>query len=106
MKIITLFIKLLCKLLFRIKVNGLENIPQQDTLLIVANHESFLDSLLLGLFLPKKATFVVHTSVLKSWWFRQILRLTPYLAVNPASPLAMKKVVRLLDAGENVVIFP
>ena len=60
----------------------------------------------LGLFLPKKATFVVHTSVLKKWSFRQALRLTNYLAVDPTSPLAMKKVIRLLDAGENVVIFP
>jgi len=106
MKTIALFIKFICKLLFRVKVNGLENIPQQNSLLIVANHESFLDGLLLGLFIPKRATFVVHNSVLKSWWFRQFLRLTPHLGVDPTSPYAMKKVIRLLDAGENVVIFP
>jgi len=106
MKIIALFIKFICKLLFRVKVNGLENIPQKNGLLIVANHESFLDGLLLGLFIPKRATFVVHNNVLKSWWFRQFLRLTPHLGVDPTSPYAMKKVIRLLDAGENVVIFP
>jgi len=106
MRIIALFIKFLCKILFRVKVNGLENIPTQNGLLIVANHESFLDGLLLGLFIPKRATFVVHNNVLKSWWFRQFLRLTPHLGVDPTSPYAMKKVIRLLDAGENVVIFP
>lgn len=106
MRIIALFIKFLCKILFRVKVNGLENIPSQNGLLIVANHESFLDGLLLGLFIPKRATFVVHNNVLKSWWFRQFLRLTPHLGVDPTSPYAMKKVIRLLDAGENVVIFP
>jgi acyl-[acyl-carrier-protein]-phospholipid O-acyltransferase / long-chain-fatty-acid--[acyl-carrier-protein] ligase len=99
-------LRLICKILFGVKVRGLENLPQANKLLIVANHESFLDGFLLGLFLPVKATFVVHTSVLKSWWFRQFLRLTPYLAVDPTSPLAMKKIIRLLDAGENVVIFP
>ena len=31
--------------------------------LIVANHESFLDGLLLGAFLPMAATFVVHAQV-------------------------------------------
>jgi acyl-[acyl-carrier-protein]-phospholipid O-acyltransferase/long-chain-fatty-acid--[acyl-carrier-protein] ligase len=61
---------------------------------------------LLGLFLPFRATFVVHTTVLDSWIFRQILRLTPYLAVDPTSPLAMKKVIKLLESGESVVIFP
>lgn len=99
-------LRFLSKYLFRVQVRGLENVPKENGLLIVANHESFLDGLLLGLFLPKKATFVVHTSVLKKWSFRQALRLTNYLAVDPTSPLAMKKVIRLLEAGENVVIFP
>ena len=110
------FLRLICKILFRVKVRGLENVPQENNskenisktngLLIVANHESFLDGFLLGLYLPVTATFVVHTTVLKNWWFRQFLRLTPYLAVDPTSPLAMKKVIKLLEAGQNVVIFP
>ena len=49
---------------------------------------------------------MVHTSVLKKWSFRQALRLTPHLAVDPSSPLAMKKVIKLLESGQNVVIFP
>ncbi len=99
-------LRLLCKIIFRVKVNGLENIPKEDGLIIVANHESFLDGFLLGLFLQKKATFIVHTDVLKNIIFRQFLRLTPHLAVNPSSPLAIKKVIWRLKAGENVVIFP
>lgn len=96
----------ICKILFSVNVQGLENVPKEDRLLIIANHESFLDGLLLGLFLPKKATFVVHTSVLKNRFFRFFLNLTPHLAVDPSSPYAMKKVIKRLDAGENVVIFP
>lgn len=99
-------LKYICRAVFRIEVTGIANIPKQKKLLIIANHESFLDGLLLGLFLPIRATFVVHTSVLNSWLFRQILRLTPYLAVDPTSPLAMKKVIKLLEAGKPVVIFP
>jgi acyl-[acyl-carrier-protein]-phospholipid O-acyltransferase / long-chain-fatty-acid--[acyl-carrier-protein] ligase len=99
-------LRFICKILFRVEVRGLENMPEGNRLLIIANHESFLDGFLLGLFLPKRATFVVHTGVLKIWLFRQVLRLTPHLAVDPTSPLAMKKVIKRLDAGENVVIFP
>jgi len=80
--------------------------PKAGNLLIIANHESFLDGLLLGLFLPVRATFVVHTTVLNNWLFRLFLRLTPYLAVDPSSPLAMKKVIKLLESGKPVVIFP
>lgn len=100
------FLQLICRVVFRVDVNGIANLPKQGKLLIIANHESFLDGLLLGLFLPIRATFVVHTTVLNSWLFRQILKLTPYLAVDPTSPLAMKKVIKLLEAGQPVVIFP
>ncbi len=75
-------------------------------LLIIANHESFLDGLILGLFLPVSATFVVHTGVVKNPFPRTVLRLTPYLAVDPTSPLAMRRVVRLLEQNEPVMIFP
>lgn len=103
---IAAILKFVCRIVFRVQVTGIANIPDQRKLLIIANHESFLDGLLLGLFLPIPATFVVHTTVLNSWTFRQILRLTPYLAVDPSSPLAMKKVIKLLEAGKPVVIFP
>lgn len=106
MRIFTLIIKGICRLLFRVEVKGLTNLPTANGLLIVANHASFLDGLLIGLFIPKKATFVVHNEVLKHWWFRQILRLTPHIGVDPGSPYAMKQVIRLLESGQNVVIFP
>lgn len=103
---IAALLRLISRLLFRVEVRGQTNIPSATKLLVIANHESFLDGLLLGLFLPFRATFVVHTTVLNSWLFRQLLRLTPYLAVDLTSPMAMKKVIKLLESGEPVVIFP
>lgn len=103
---LTSLLRSVCQVIFRVKVHGLEHVPDQNRLLIVANHESFLDGVLLGLFLPKRATFVVHTGVLNNPIFRQLLRFTPHLAVDPQSPLAIKQVIRRLEVGENVVIFP
>ena len=99
-------LRFISKILFRVEVRGLENVPAEDGLLIVANHESFLDGLLLCIFLPKKATFVVHTSTFKKWAFRQALRLTRHVEVDTTNPIAMKKVIKLLESGENVVVFP
>jgi acyl-[acyl-carrier-protein]-phospholipid O-acyltransferase/long-chain-fatty-acid--[acyl-carrier-protein] ligase len=103
---IACFLRFLSRILFRVAVFGKEGIPETSKLLVVANHESFLDGLLLGLFLPIKATFVVHTTVLENRFFRAVLSLVPHLAVDPTSPLAMKKVIKLLEAGKPVVIFP
>ncbi|WP_298622410.1 1-acyl-sn-glycerol-3-phosphate acyltransferase [uncultured Zoogloea sp.] len=92
-------------LLFRVRVAGA--LPDvRSRLLVVANHESFLDGLLLGLFLPLDPVFVVHTGVVRNPLFRLMLSLVDYLAVDPTSPMAMKKVIRLIDEGRPVVIFP
>ncbi|MBL8504740.1 MAG: bifunctional acyl-ACP--phospholipid O-acyltransferase/long-chain-fatty-acid--ACP ligase [Methylobacillus glycogenes] len=94
------------KLLFRIEVVGQQHVPKPEKLLIIGNHESFLDGFIMGLFLPVRTTFVVHTTVLENPLFRWILKHVPHLPVDTNSPLAMKKVIRLLEAGESVMIFP
>ena len=73
---------------------------------IVANHESFLDGLLLAVFLPVAATFVVHTEVTKGAWVRWLLRFVPHLVVDSTSPMAIKVICRLVESGTPVVIFP
>ncbi|THF62228.1 bifunctional acyl-ACP--phospholipid O-acyltransferase/long-chain-fatty-acid--ACP ligase [Pseudothauera rhizosphaerae] len=95
----------IARVLFRVRVEGRMPAPT-DRLLVIANHESFLDGLLLGLFLPLDPVFVVHTTVVKKPLFRLALALVDHLAVDPTSPMAMKRVVRLLESGRPVVIFP
>lgn len=96
----------IARVLFRVEVRGGIGNLEAQRLLVIANHESFLDGLLLGLFLPIDPVFVVHTGVARSWYFRLVLSLTDYLAVDPTSPMAMKKVIKLLETGRPVVIFP
>lgn len=99
-------LRLLCRVMFRVEIRGRADQAESRKLLVIANHESFLDGLLIGLFLPFRATFLVHTSILNNPFFRFLLSRVSYLAVDPTSPLAMKKVIKLLEAGERVVIFP
>ena len=91
---------------FRVEVRFAQRDFSADRLLVVANHESFLDGLLLGLFLPIDPVFVVHTGIANNLWFRLLLSQVDYLAVDPTSPMAMKKVIRLIESGRPVVIFP
>ncbi len=96
----------LFKLLFRLRVEGDLRGLDSKRLLIIANHESFLDGLLLGVALPLNPVFVVHTGVTKSPFFRLVLSLVDYLAVDPTNPMAMKSIVKLVESGRPVVIFP
>jgi acyl-[acyl-carrier-protein]-phospholipid O-acyltransferase/long-chain-fatty-acid--[acyl-carrier-protein] ligase len=104
--IIRFLLKQVFQLLFRVRTTGLDKQIDTSKLLVIANHESFLDGMLLGLYLPFDPVFVVHTGVTRSPFFRMILSLVDYLAVDPTSPMAIKKIIKLVESGRPVVIFP
>jgi acyl-[acyl-carrier-protein]-phospholipid O-acyltransferase/long-chain-fatty-acid--[acyl-carrier-protein] ligase len=104
--LLRIILRNLATLLYRVHVKGDATVFSGSRLLIVANHESFLDGLLLGLFLPITPVFVVHTGIARIWYFRLILSQVDYLAVDPTSPMAIKQVIRLIESGRPVVIFP
>jgi acyl-[acyl-carrier-protein]-phospholipid O-acyltransferase / long-chain-fatty-acid--[acyl-carrier-protein] ligase len=99
-------LRTLMRALFRVRVIGNAAVFANERTLIVANHESLIDGLLLGLYLPIVATYVVHTEVTKNAAFRWLLRFVPHLVVDSSSPLAIKQIIRLVESGEPVVIFP
>jgi acyl-[acyl-carrier-protein]-phospholipid O-acyltransferase/long-chain-fatty-acid--[acyl-carrier-protein] ligase len=104
--IIRFILKNVFQLLFRVRVSGMDKDIDTNRLLVIANHESFLDGLLLGLYLPFDPVFVVHTGVTRNFFFRLILSQVDYLAVDPTSPMAIKRIIRLIESGRPVVIFP
>ena len=101
---VALIVRILFRMLFRVTVRG--ELQKHDKLLIVANHTSFLDGILLGAFLPVQPTWLVHTTIAKIWYFKLGLQFLPHLVVDSASPFVMKAVIGLLEAGKPVVIFP
>jgi acyl-[acyl-carrier-protein]-phospholipid O-acyltransferase / long-chain-fatty-acid--[acyl-carrier-protein] ligase len=105
-KITFILLRRLVGILFRVRIHGLENIPTDKKLLIVANHASFLDGLLLALFLPIDATFVIHRSVLQNRLIRKILSLSHFLPMDAQAPMSVKTIVGLIMRGNPVVIFP
>jgi acyl-[acyl-carrier-protein]-phospholipid O-acyltransferase / long-chain-fatty-acid--[acyl-carrier-protein] ligase len=94
------------RVLFRVRVHGDTSKFVNERTLIVANHESLIDGLLLAVFLPVQATFVVHTTVARNRLNAWMLRFIPHLLVDSTSPLAMKIICKLVETGTPVVIFP
>jgi len=93
--------------LFRVRVEGLDNYRQAGArAVIVANHVSFLDGILLAVFLPGRPVFAVDTHIAKEWWARPFLTLAKTFTVNPNNPFATKALVREVKAGNHLVIFP
>ena len=94
-------------LLYRVDVHGSENMPQPgERAVVVVNHVSFLDGLLLAAFLPGKPTFAVATRIAKAWWVRPFLGMFDAFPVDPTNPMAAKAMVKAVREGRTLVIFP
>jgi acyl-[acyl-carrier-protein]-phospholipid O-acyltransferase / long-chain-fatty-acid--[acyl-carrier-protein] ligase len=94
---------------YRIQVNGLENLPKTGGALLVANHVSWLDGVLLLLASSRPVRMIgdgAHVNGRFSNWIANlwgVIRMTK----NPKQiSLALKEAQQALDAGELVCIFP
>lgn len=93
--------------LFRVREEGLDRYRQAGArAVVVANHVSFLDGLLLAVFLPGRPVFAVDTHIARQWWARPFLMLARTFTVDPTNPFATKALVREVRAGNHLVIFP
>ena len=98
---------LLFRALFRTEVRGLENLPPPGThMLIAPNHVSLIDGPLLHAVLPIDASFAVDTGIATAWWAKPFLRVVKHYTMDPTKPLAARDLIKLVAAGEPVVIFP
>jgi len=100
-------IRVVLKLLYRVEVTGLENMPKAgERAVVVVNHLSFLDGVLLGAFLPGKPTFAVHTAIARNLWLKPFFSLFEIFPVDPTNPMSAKAMVRAVREGRTLVIFP
>lgn len=100
-------LRTLLTLAYRVEVKGLENYEKAgNRVLIVANHQSFLDAALMAAFLPEKPMFAVNTFVAKKWWVRPFLQLVHAFPLNPTNPMATKSLIDEMKKDRKCVIFP
>ena len=100
-------IRFVLKLLYRVEVNGMEHMPKPgERAVVVVNHLSFLDGIMLGAFLPGRPTFAINTHIARSIWIRPFLALFQAFPVDPTNPMAAKAMVKAVREGRTLVIFP
>lgn len=93
--------------LYRVKVKGLENYENAgNRVVIIANHTSFIDALLLAIFLPDRLTFAVNTLAAKKWWIKLFLKLVDAYPIDPTNPMALKSLIEFVQLDKRCVIFP
>ncbi|VFN00252.1 MAG: acyl-[acyl-carrier-protein]-phospholipid O-acyltransferase / long-chain-fatty-acid--[acyl-carrier-protein] ligase [Candidatus Kentron sp. G] len=111
MKSIAGFIKILLRglfaVLYRTRVSGLENHRAAgERILVVANHQSFLDAVLLWTYLPGEPAFAINPHIASRWWMRAAPLFVPLLPMEPDNPLAVRRLIARLKQDKHVIIFP
>ncbi len=106
-KVLRVVVGFIVKRLYRVEIFGLENFEKAGRrVLIVANHTSFLDPMLLWLFLPNDITFAINTHISQRWWLRPFLGLSQVFPMNPTHPISLKDLIHHLRNDTHTVIFP
>lgn len=108
--------RFLCWLLihsvYRLKKEGLENIPDEGPAVIVCNHVSFVDALVITAACPRPIRFVMDHQIFKIPVLSFIFRTGKAIPIASAKVdeallnSAYDKVAEALEAGELVCIFP
>ncbi len=108
-------VRLLCRALilpfYRLRCYGLENIPAHGGALLVGNHVSYADVVLLTLGLNRRVRFVAWAGNLRVWPLNWIAKAMRVILLDPdrgpkAIGRALQEARQALAAGELVVIYP
>ncbi|PZE20425.1 AMP-binding protein [Paenibacillus xerothermodurans] len=104
MPVVMAFLKILFRVLFKLNISGLEKLDFSRPTILMPNHVSLLDAVLLAAYLPKEATFVVNTQIAKK--IRLPLKLRNHITVDPQNPYSVRTMLKTVQSGVPLVLFP
>jgi acyl-[acyl-carrier-protein]-phospholipid O-acyltransferase/long-chain-fatty-acid--[acyl-carrier-protein] ligase len=102
---------LLLRLRYRLDVANLTPLPEQGGRLLVCNHQSFADGVLLFIALPCPVRFIIHRQYVENPWYGWLLRGIGAIPIDGAGSrraliAAIKAATAACQRGETVMIFP
>jgi 1-acyl-sn-glycerol-3-phosphate acyltransferase len=103
---------ILCHMIYRVKVNGHKNIPHEGAAVLISNHVSFVDWLILAASIKRPTRFIMHYEYMKNPLLRFILKgakVIPIAGMKEDPKIMEEAFIKMseeLKAGEIVCIFP
>jgi 1-acyl-sn-glycerol-3-phosphate acyltransferase len=95
-------------LLFDLKTYGEENVPADGGVLLVANHQSYLDPVLVAVHLKRPVSFLAKSELFENPYFGWFIRMLHAFPVRQGEGDigAVKEIIRRLGEGYALNIYP
>ncbi len=101
------FLYFIFRLFFRLKVEGLENLPEKGNFLLVSNHASFLDPFAISGAIPRYIRWIVVDEYFDLFLVRWVLQSLRFIRTRgKTDSRALHQAVIALKSGDIVGIFP
>lgn len=98
------------RILFKVRVEGLENLPADGPVILASNHLSFSDSIFLPMVLRRRVTFVAKAEYFEQkrtrWFFTMMGQIPVKRGGGPASERALEAAEEVLVSGGVFGIYP
>jgi 1-acyl-sn-glycerol-3-phosphate acyltransferase len=93
---------------FSLRTEGGRHIPKTGPALLLSNHQSFLDPLLVGLTTRRHLCFLARQTLFRNRALARIIRMLNAVPIDQEGigKEGLKIVLEQLEAGEAVVVFP
>jgi 1-acyl-sn-glycerol-3-phosphate acyltransferase len=107
-KLAQCFCRIVTTCCFDLKVVGLKNFPRDGGVLLVANHQSYLDPVLVGVRLSRPLSYIAKSELFENHLADRVLRWLGSFPVRQGSidVRAVRETITRLRCGRALAIFP
>ncbi len=110
--IIRLVMLFITRVVYRLRVQGDEHLPTDGPAILVCNHVSFVDAVILGVCSPRPMIFLMDHRIFQTpglgWFFKAVkaIPIAPQKEDPQAYERAFERARQVLDDGELLCLFP
>jgi len=100
---------MISRLMYRLRLEGLDNVPSEGGVLIAPNHVSWADGVLVGLSCPRHPRMLVYADYFEKPLLRWFGRLADVILIKPGKRSVVESIRaarQALENGEVVCVFP
>ncbi len=101
------FGRFIAGLVYRVNAHGQEHIPKEGGALLLPNHVTWVDALVLQLACPRPVRYLVFEGIYQIWWLNPIFRAVGAIPISPGrAKSAIEGASSSIKRGELVCVFP